>query len=197
VRVDPNLRQQYREVLSDVSELLVNVGDQDLSRRTPCSDWDLRALVTHMTGQNRGFGTALRTGDADPPAYAALGVESSADLLRGWLDSVEQLLAAAANAADTQPVRLIEVAPDDVLPAAAVIRIHLLDTAIHGWDLATTLDRTYRPSTAIVDLVHSVSSRVADGPARRQAGAAFAPAQAASGDDPWLLSLAHLGRNPA
>jgi uncharacterized protein (TIGR03086 family) len=198
VTVDPVLQQHHREVLSDVSGLLVQIKDVDLSRQTPCSDWNLRDLVQHMTGQNRGFATALATGDADLDAYAALPAASSPDLQRGWQESVQQLLAAAATVPADRPVRLVEVAPQAVLPAAAVIRIHLLDTAVHGWDLATSLGASYRPSAELVDLVFAVAERVEDGPARRKAGAAFAPARATIDlDDPWLAALAHLGRNPA
>lgn len=35
--------------------IVAHVHRDDLARTTPCVGWDLRASLTHMTGQNDGF----------------------------------------------------------------------------------------------------------------------------------------------
>jgi hypothetical protein len=75
--------------------------------------------------------------------------------------------------------------------------MHLLDTVVHTWDVATALGEHYRPEHVLVDLVAAGAKQVPDGEARTRPGAAFAPALQVSTTDPWALTLARLGRNPA
>lgn len=49
--------------------LLTAVTTDDLSRPTPCTAWDLGALLTHMTTQHRGFAAAAAGHGDDPTAW--------------------------------------------------------------------------------------------------------------------------------
>ena len=179
----------HRGALDLTSELVGAVRPADLGRPTPCAGWDLAALLAHMTGQNHGFADALR-GGTELAAYAPVsGVEA-------WQASVADLLDAVAHPA-ADAVLLPEITTAQRFPVPVVIGFHLLDTVVHGWDVATALGRVWRPDPPLVDAVLEQARRVPAGPARTVPGAAFGPVQAAAGRDPWAMALALVGRTVA
>lgn len=192
---DPS--EQYDDALTGARAVLSRVKAPDLSRPTPCRGWDLRTLIEHMIGQNEGFATALAEGDADATAYAPRPLGDQDDLMPAWDESVGHLLTAVGAADPGRPVRLVEIAPDATFPTAAAVGMHLLDTVIHTWDVATAIGESYRPDQDLLDLVVAGSLRVPDGEARTGPDAAFASSIPASTTDPWTTALARLGRGPA
>ena len=194
MRTDEGEGRLHRTALATVSALLPGIGDAELARPTPCAGWDLRALVAHMAGQNHGFAAALASGDAPAEEYAPRPLQRAADALPVWHESVERLLAASGAADPDRRIRLVEISRDATFAATAVVRIQLLDTVVHTWDLATALGREYRPGADVLPLVAAVARAVPDGPSRDRPGAAFAAPVPAADDDPWVAVLAHLGR---
>ncbi|MGZ6678556.1 MAG: maleylpyruvate isomerase N-terminal domain-containing protein, partial [Nocardioides sp.] len=59
----------FEEALDDADGLVRRAAEASLALATPCEGWDLGALLGHMIGQNRGFATAVRAGDAPLAAY--------------------------------------------------------------------------------------------------------------------------------
>ena len=177
----------HRRALDLASELVQAVQPADLGRPTPCAGWDLAALLAHMTGQNHGFADALR-GGTSLAAYAPVpGVAV-------WPGSVADLLDAVAHPG-TDAVLLPEITTARRFPVPVVIGFHLLDTVVHGWDIATALGRVWRPEPALVDAVLEQARLIPAGPARTAPGAAFAPVEAVEDDDSWVTVLALVGRD--
>lgn len=189
-----DLRPQHRRALIAAGAAVTEIRSEDLSRPTPCADWDLGALLAHMIGQNGGFAVAVSAGDANESAYAAPAIRPG-ELSAAWTRSADQLLTAFDNAELERAVRLVEISPGATFPAAAVVGMHLLDTVIHTWDVATSLGKPYRPDDELVDIVAAQAERVPAGTTRAQPGAAFAPAIATNQTDPWFTALALLGRS--
>ncbi len=146
----------------------------------PCAGWDLQALLTHMIGQNDGFATAVTAGDAPQSAYTRPAVTAS-DLASEWDDEV----------------LLIEINPDSTVPVDAAMAMHLLDTVIHTWDVASSLGSPHRPDDELLGIVAAGAKRVPAGASRTRPGAAFVPAVTNDQADPWLITLALLGREKA
>jgi len=188
-----DFRPQHRRALGHAGEIVVLAQAVDLLRSTPCAGWDLQALLTHMIGQNDGFAAAVTTGDAPPSAYTRTAVLGS-DLAQEWHRSADRVLAAFATAHADAEVRLVEINPATTFPVADVVGVHLLDTVIHTWDTATSLGEPYRPDDELLNIVSARANQVPSGAARTRPGAAFAPAVIADQADPWLKTLALLGR---
>ncbi|NAZ82268.1 TIGR03086 family protein [Kineococcus sp. R8] len=189
------LTHRYERALTAARGVLVGVDDADLHRSTPCTEWDLADLLGHMLGQNHGFATALRRGDAPRSAYAGRPVMGTATLLREWDASARQLTSACSSPAPRPGVHLAEVAAHTLLPMKAVVAIHLLDTVVHTWDIATSLGQDHRPDDDILESVAATALRVPTGPPRSTLGAAFAPPVPATETDLWDTVLMHLGRH--
>ncbi len=180
----------------EAGEIVAHVHAGDLARATPCAGWDLRALLTHMIGQNDGFATAVTTGDAPRSAYTRPAVTAS-DLASEWHRSADRVLTAFAHAHPDAEVLLIEINPDSTVPVDAAMAMHLLDTVIHTWDVASSLGSPYRPDDELLSIVAAGAKRVPAGASRTRPGAAFAPAVTNDQADPWLITLALLGREKA
>lgn len=192
--IDP--RPLHRRSLELAGTMLHRVTGLDLTRPTPCAGWDLRQLIEHLIGQNHGFAEAVG-GPADASAGAFAPRAFGDDPAGHWdasADRVEQSFAAAVL---DRRVLLPEVSTELRLPTATVIGFHLVDTVVHGWDVATALGLPYQPDKDLVAAALGPAEQVPDGPGRLRPGAPFAPALAVGGTgDDWLRLLALLGRKP-
>jgi uncharacterized protein (TIGR03086 family) len=211
----------HRRALDDMGRLLAATGSADLTRPTPCAEWDLQALIGHLIGQNLGFAAAMATGDAEPEAYrsrppSADAAGSPAGLERAWEASVRALtdaVTSATGASQVGGIRLVEISDSLRFPLAMVLTFQLLDTAVHAWDVAASLGRAYRPDSDVLAVVLSAAAQIPTGANRLLPGAAFAPplsgsAGAGMGEDggdsgerevgaeaDWRRALALVGRS--
>ncbi len=136
-----NIFVLHRVAVAGLRSVVTRVTPADLARPTPCTGWDLRALLEHMAGQDRGFAAAVRAAGNGSEVTAAafaphpLGPSPTADVAAG----LDQVVAAFAEASGLErPVLLAEF--DVRLPLPVVAGMHLVDTLVHGWDVAAALD---------------------------------------------------------
>ena len=129
-----DIGELHERALARVGRLVEGVGPDRLGAPTPCDQWDVRALLAHLVGGNhRAVGVAEgrplgRPGAADDPA-AQLGDDPAVACLPS---------AAALTRAWREPGRLDGTyrLPFGELPGRAAVQLHLLETVMHGWDLA-------------------------------------------------------------
>jgi len=196
-----NIVELHRRTVAGIRPVLATLDTADLARPTPCAGWDLRALLEHMTGQDHGFAAAVSAahegGEVDVAEFAPRPAgPSPATTLTTGLDEV---VAAFATGAD-HPVLLPEFGVR--LPVATVVHMHLIDTLVHGWDVAATLgvqdDYVAQLDAEVVGAALAMTERIPDDETREKPGASFAHALPAPADaDPWTRVLTLLGRDPA
>ncbi|MFD7307595.1 TIGR03086 family metal-binding protein [Promicromonospora sp. NPDC059942] len=181
----------HHTALADTSRLVERAARGPLHIATPCDEWDLAALLSHMIGQNHGFAAALGDGEADVALYA--GPEVTPDgVVDAWEASATALREASARAQPDAPVHLAEF--DTQVSATLALGMQLLDTAVHAWDVATALGTTYRPDDATVAFVLENAGAIAARPGGTPG--VFAPPLTGTGSDPWTDALRLLGRDP-
>ncbi len=174
------LRAGYARTTAHVEALT----PQDLSRPTPCPDWDVRALLAHVVAATDGLVAMLH--DQTPDwGKDALGDDPAA-AVRG---SVEASLAAWAEpgAVDT---------PSNQMPGMRVVDFAMGDAVAHAWDLASALGR---PLDLPDEAAQAVLDRWQGEPADigRTFGA-FGPRVTVPADAPPLHRLlGEMGRDPA
>lgn len=179
----------YRGTAEELTALVATVTDPDLVRPTPCDGWDVRRLLAHQLGEQDGFARALTTGVAAPADFERESVEGG-ELAGEWGRSSAELLAAFENTPQEQIVQLGAYGP---LPASVVLRMQLLDAAVHAWDLASALGGVHRPANAVVADVLRFARAIA---VRPEPSAAFAaPVDPGVAADDWVAALRLLGRS--
>ena len=162
--------------LDQVSELLADVGPEQLGRSTPCQEWTLAELVDHVVDGPTKAAQMMRGQKVDwsapTPHVGTERVEvfraGAEDLLAAWRD---------ASAGD------VPMSPD----------WQCAELAVHSYDLATTLGRPTAdldPEVAERGLAFMQANLSAD-----KRGAAFGPEQSApEGADAYQRIAAFAGR---
>ncbi len=165
------------------------MGARQWSAPTPCGDWDARAVVNHVTGEDRW--TAPLLGGA---TVAEVGDRFDGDLLGD--DPVGAFAAAGAEATEAAAhvdlATTVHLSFGDV-PASEYLHQLAADHLIHGWDLAVA---TGGDRHLDEEVVAGVADWFAERESMYRAGGAIGPRVRAASDDPQDRLLAAFGRDP-
>jgi uncharacterized protein (TIGR03086 family) len=127
---------------------LVNeVGPEQWSAATPCSDWDVRALVNHVVGEER-WTVPLMEGKT----IADVGDSLDGDLLGDDPATAASAAARAAQEAAAAPIEKVHLSYGDEEPSE-YLRQLAADHLVHGWDLAAAIGAEPRLDPDLVDEV--------------------------------------------
>ncbi len=181
--------------------LVAGIGPADLARPTPCDQWTLAELLTHMTAQHDGFAAAAAGEGGDLARWQpqARTGESAADLVLAYTAAAERVIKAfGADGVLDREFELAEFSMMPRFPAAQAISFHLVDYVVHGWDVARSLGLPYQPEPDLLAATLPVAQAVPDGDLRTQGLVPFAPRIPVAGDAGVLDQiLGLLGRRPA
>jgi uncharacterized protein (TIGR03086 family) len=170
-------------------ERVLAVGDDQWQGSTPCTDWDVRALVHHLVSETRWV----------PPLLAGKTIAEVGDALDGDLlgdDPKASWTMAAADAKeavarDGAMERTTHLSFGDFAGSDYTFQV-LADLTIHGWDLARAVgvDETIDP-----DLLDAVEPWYREQMTSWKASGAFGgDVEAPEGSDRQTELLALLGR---
>jgi len=178
----------YRRTTDEWISRLGQIGPSQWGVGTPCRDWDVRALVNHVVGEQAWL----------PPLMGGASLEEVGDRFDGDLlgtepDKVARTAAedaAAAVPAAVQEGRTVQLSFGET-PAGEYARGVAADQLIHAWDLAAAVggDRRLDP-----ELVAAVAEWYAPNEASYRSGGQVAPRPDVPGDDPQAALLAAFGR---
>lgn len=130
-----NAKDLLSETVKAAGSCIKRINPAGLSNPTPCSDWDLKALVNHMIYE-LAWAPDLLAGKS----VAEVGNKYDGDLLRDDLTGSWQDVAdAALTAVRTANVRTIVHLSYGDYPAEHYIRELGSDILIHGWDAGQAL----------------------------------------------------------
>jgi uncharacterized protein (TIGR03086 family) len=171
------------------------VTSADLSRQTPCAEWDLRGLLMHMDDSLTALQEALdlawvdveASGESEPTYGPADSAISLVGTLRG---RASLLLGALAEAGEG----LVWVGGLPV-PKSVVTSAGALDVAVHGWDVACARGRATPIPQRLAEEMLEISPLLITCADRPALFAAPVPVpDLASASD---RLVAYLGREPA
>ncbi len=170
-----------------------NMRPEDLAKSTPCTAWDVRALINHMIGTNQLFSRGLAGDRSAPDPTSALP-----DLVG---DDPAGAYAASARAVMDgwrAPGALERVLPLPVgeMPGSVAIVVDLADQFVHTWDLARAVGRDPALDPEIAAMVLEFSKGMLK-PEMRGPSGFFGPEVPCAPDTPVQDRLvAWLGRQP-
>lgn len=182
-----NLGELHRRTVEAWLSRLEGVGDSQWSEPTPCGDWDVRALVNHMVGEE------LWT----VPLVAGATLEEVGDRFAG------DLLGADPRTVGARAASAAVAAVEEGLGRGGTVHLSFGETAIeeyvwqlsadhlvHTWDLAVATQQDPRLDPALVD---DVAGWFADREALYRDAGVIGPRVAGAGD-PQTDLLAAFGR---
>jgi uncharacterized protein (TIGR03086 family) len=181
----------HRRAVQEFDARVRAVGDDQWALPTPCADWDVRALVNHVVGEDRWTAPLL-----DGMTVAEVGDRFDGDLLgdeprRAWAEAAAE--ATAAVAAQGVLTRIVHVSFGDITGAEYISQL-TADHVIHAWDLARGIGADERLDPDLVAFAHDTLAPQVEA---WRAGGAFGPAvEVPEGSDLQARLIALTGRQP-
>jgi uncharacterized protein (TIGR03086 family) len=179
-----------QEVSDEFASYLSEVSDGDLTAGTPCQGWSVDDLYRHMVELNINLSRAfeVQPSPRSSPDGCVLRETAYRDVARHAADAL-------AIGTDTAP-RGRALAALGARSQSDAFALHLTNTLIHTWDLASAIEIEFDPPRQdVLDITLNCLRRLP--PHERGDGAAFATIPnfptGSSMDEILLLS----GRNPA
>lgn len=189
----PDPRQLLAKCLDQTALIIGKVSPGDLAKPTPCTEFDLAALLSHVVAATRRIGSIARrepqTHDLDLPAdvpadgWPLVYDEARDEAIRAWSD--DTILGEDV------------VLPWATMPGAAVAGMYALELAVHAWDIAATIGVTADLDPALAEAALPFAHDMI--PAEFRGGEMpFEAVVAVSDDAPAYHRLvAYVGRTPA
>lgn len=180
---------ELRELMVPAAETAIavveGVGPGMLSAPTPCTEFDVRALLDHLAGWTGEVALAAarkeqppESPDTDPATY---GRHARAAAV-AWSQPAAWEGEAGLSAAGT-------------MPAGFIGGIVFGEFMLHGWDLAVATGQKFAPDEETVAALHAHLTRMAD--MARQQGGVFGPEVPVPADAPLFdRALGLAGRDP-
>ncbi|HEX3647837.1 MAG TPA: TIGR03086 family metal-binding protein [Pseudonocardiaceae bacterium] len=191
-----DIQELDRRAVRTSVALVRQVTPDRLDLPTPCAEWDLRALLAHLTVQHVGFARAVageRTELADwrPSPLAddfAAAYDRAADLV------IESF---GAPGATERRAYLPEIRNGVTVPGGMAMGFHFIDYVVHSWDVAAAIGAPVEFDDDVLAAALRVAGQVPTDPASRGPGTAFDPVlPEPAGATPLARVLALLGRSP-
>lgn len=183
-------REHLHGVVASLQPVLHGVPAQSAAAPTPCPDWDVHTLASHLMGtveamRRVGAGEALDRDDPWGSNGATLGEQ--------WRSDLGERLIAFADAW-AQPAAWEGDAMDGAVPRRAIGDMGFVEVMLHGWDLARGSGQQVEYDDAAVEEALAVMDRIGE---QGRAQGAFGREVALEDDaPPFDRVLSQSGRDP-
>jgi uncharacterized protein (TIGR03086 family) len=185
----------FEYAVASTAEIIKGTAPDQADLPTPCSEWDVRSLLSHVIG-TLWLTEALFTGQAPRYPMAPGGLP---DTDPGGDDPVaayaEASAAALAAVGAGDALSRAHVTPLGEMPGPLLAGFTTLDIAVHGWDLARATGQPADLDGRLAAHVLAFAGQTLATPEMR--GPRIGPARPVADDAPVTQRLAaFLGRQP-
>lgn len=182
---------RYLGALDEVDRHVQAIAADQWSNPTPCTEWDLRALVDHLV-----YETLWVPDLVAGATLAEVGSRYEGDRLGGHPTGAwEAAKAAAGDGVRSSPLDVPVHTSGGVLTADEYLTQMLFDASIHGWDVAQSIGVEHSIPDDVARDLHDWFAPQAAGWV--EAGILAPPVEVAEDADPSTHLIALSGRNPA
>jgi uncharacterized protein (TIGR03086 family) len=185
-------RPLHRRAMAQTESLVAAVSPAQLSLPTPCAEFDVRALLSHIVGGLNRVAIVGEGGDALARPARADGVPGD-----GWL-AAYRAAAARAQAAWTDDATLdaLVVVPWGKIPGRFALAGYVQEILMHGWDLAKATGQPTEGDPELASWALAGAKRILP-PESRGDDVPFGPVVSIPSDSgPYAQLAAWLGRRP-
>ena len=192
MNAQPDPRPLFERATAQIAALIATVRAEQLERPTPCTEFDVRALLSHVVGATRRIAVVGEGGDGLAVRPFVDGVPDD-----GWESAYEEARAATLKAwADDARLDARVTVPWGDVPGRMALSGYVMETVTHTWDLSEALGRPLELDPALAEFALGVARQAVQAE-RRGDGVPFgAVAPAAEGADAYGRLAAWLGRTP-
>jgi uncharacterized protein (TIGR03086 family) len=187
-----DLRPFYFNALENLGRMFESIGPSQYAEPTPCVEWDTRGLMNHILGGMWMFVRAL--GGEKMDGSSDRGVDLVANDGAAAFKAAQAASVEAWSEEDALERTVVITAGE--MPSTVALRIALMESVVHGWDLAkaTGGDHGINPMVAAA-MLDGLRKTITDD--QRGPGKYFGTEVKVSEDAPIEEQLvAFLGREP-
>lgn len=178
--------------LDQAGQQVAAVRPHELSNRTPCADYDVRALLGHVVAVLHKIGRVGAGLDARDVPDVIDGIDDD-----GWAGTFTRAREEAERVwADDEKLDRMVALPWATLPGRVALDAYTHEFTAHSWDLAYATDR-------LADLDRDLAAQALEAfpefapPEERSAQGPFGPAvPVPDGADVYTRLASYLGRRP-
>jgi uncharacterized protein (TIGR03086 family) len=124
--------------LDQTAVVVGKVSPDDLAKPTPCADFDVTALLTHIVGATRRIGSIARREPQGHELDTPSGVPAD-----GWSRVYDEARDEAVTAWSDDAILTEDVVmPWVTMPGAGIANMYAMELAVHAWDLAAAIGVT-------------------------------------------------------
>jgi uncharacterized protein (TIGR03086 family) len=147
-----DIRELYARSIQQFGEKVRAIRDEQWTDATPCTEWDVRALVNHLVYENLWAPPLFEGKTVAEVGNAFDGDQLGDEPLLAW----ERSATAAVDAANQggAMTRTVHLSFADV-PGEEYARQLFTDFAIHGWDLARAIGADEGIDPEFVDVLYA------------------------------------------
>lgn len=131
----------FERVLDRANEVVDRVEPGQLANPTPCTEWDVRAVINHIAGGATMFAECVEQGSVPD---SRLGELMAGDNLGDDFKANYRAASDRARATFAMPGALDKIVklPFGEMPAGAALNIAIMDVMTHAADIAKATDQT-------------------------------------------------------
>ncbi|WP_317445525.1 TIGR03086 family metal-binding protein [Streptomyces collinus] len=149
-------RPVYTRATEQAAALIRTVRPEQLDGPTPCTEFDVRALLSHVVGGTRRIAVVGEGGDGLAVEPVAEGVADD-----GWAAAYDEarvrvLKAWEADERMTAPVRV----PWGEVPGHAALSGYVMEIVTHTWDLAEAVGHPFELDPELAGFALATAQRV-------------------------------------
>ncbi|MFF1743425.1 TIGR03086 family metal-binding protein [Streptomyces mirabilis] len=191
MNIDP--RPLYTRATEQIAALVATVRPEQLAGPTPCAEFDVRTLLSHIAGGTRRIAVVGAGGDGMAVRPFLDGVEDDR-----WSVAYDEVRTEVQKSwADDARLDALVTVPWGEAPGRIALSGYVMEAVTHTWDLSESLGRPLALDPELAEFALGIARRVLPDERRDDEELPFDSAvPAPEGADAYGRLAAYLGRRP-
>ncbi|MCX4611946.1 MULTISPECIES: TIGR03086 family metal-binding protein [Streptomyces] len=191
MNIDP--RPLYTRATEQIAALVATVRPEQLAGPTPCAEFDVRTLLSHIAGGTRRIAVVGAGGDGMAVRPFLDGVEDDR-----WSAAYDEVRTEVRKSwADDARLDALVTVPWGEAPGRIALSGYVMEAVTHTWDLSESLGRPLVLDPELAEFALGIARRVLPDERRDDEELPFDSAvPAPEGADAYGRLAAYLGRRP-
>lgn len=191
MNIDP--RPLYTRATEQIAALVATVRPEQLAGPTPCAEFDVRTLLSHIAGGTRRIAVVGAGGDGMAVRPFLDGVEDDR-----WSAAYDEVRTEVQKSwADDARLDALVTVPWGEAPGRIALSGYVMEAVTHTWDLSESLGRPLALDPELAEFALGIARRVLPDERRDDEELPFDSAvPTPEGADAYGRLAAYLGRRP-
>ena len=154
----PNPIEVYEATVQSMRSIISGVRADQLITPTPCTEWNVQALINHNIKVSQFFNSILTGADGVNPME--VNVPLPAEGAAAAFEAATSAFLATAKSTDLEKV--VE-APFGTMPVGQILMIPFADMLVHKWDLAKATGQDTSLDGGLAEVCYHVLEHLLEG----------------------------------